>query len=88
MTTCHEHNRSRARDETPRTFGIRLSLPDNDPMRTVLGEDWHEFLWFATEAARDAKIRQLTGPFDYYRAGDRPSFRIEKVNREAPAATA
>jgi len=83
MSTCHEHNRSRPGSDLPRTWGIRLSLPENDPMRPVLGEDWCQFQWFATEEERDEKIRQLTGPFAYYRSGDRPSYVIEKVARDA-----
>ena len=87
MPTCHEHNRSHPTEESPRIFGIRLSLPENDPMRAVLGDDWHQFQWFACETERDAKIRQLTAPFAYYRLGDRPSFRVERVTRDpAPAA--
>ncbi len=54
-------------------------------MRAVLGEDWHQFQWFATEDERDAKLEQLTQQFVYYRRGDRPSFRLEKVTRsQAP----
>ena len=82
MSTCHEHNRTTPSAGLPRTWGIRLSLPANDPMRPVLGEDWCQFQWFATESERDAKIRQLTAPFAYYRSGDRPSYVIEKVIRD------
>lgn len=85
MDTCHEHNLARPASAGPRPFGIRLSLPKDDPMRGLLGEDWHQFQWFATEAERDARIRELAGPFVYYRRGDRPSFRIEKVTREPGA---
>ena len=85
MPTCHEHNRSRPASGLPLTWGIRLSLPEDDPMRPVLGVDWCQFQWFATQAERDAKIRQLTGPFAYYRSGDRPSYVIEKVTRDAGA---
>ncbi|MEJ2514007.1 MAG: hypothetical protein P8080_00250 [Gammaproteobacteria bacterium] len=81
MDRCHEHNRSKPASDAPRTWGIRLSLPENDPMRAVLGDDWHQFEWFATEQERDRKLAQLTGHFVYYRRGDRPSFRLEKVTR-------
>ena len=50
-------------------------------MRAVLGETWQEYQWFASEAAREAKLGQLQRQFAYYRAGDRPSFVLERVNR-------
>lgn len=79
--SCHEHNRSRPVPAGSRPWGIRLSLPENDPMRALLGEDWTEYQWFATEALREAKLEQLRRQFVYYRAGDRPSFVLERVNR-------
>jgi hypothetical protein len=80
---CHEHNRSRPVPHSPKAWGIRLSLPDQDPMRLVLGEDWHEYQWFASEEDREAKLAQLQDQFIYYRKGDVPSFVLERVNREA-----
>jgi len=82
--TCHEHNRSRPVPTDPKAWGIRLSLPDNDPMLALLGNDWHEYQWFASEAAREAKLAQLEQQFVYYRKGDQPSFVLERVNRGAP----
>ena len=81
--SCHEHNRSRPVPAGPKPWGIRLSLPENDPMRTLLGSDWEQYQWFATEAAREAKLEQLRRQFAYYRAGDRPSFVLERVNDPA-----
>jgi hypothetical protein len=80
---CHEHNRSRPVPDSPKAWGIRLSLPEQDPMRLVLGDDWHEYQWFASEEDREAKLAQLQGQFVYYRKGDVPSFVVERVNREA-----
>lgn len=79
---CHEHNRSTPVPGSPKAWGIRLSLPEQDPMRPLLGEDWHEYQWFATEEAREDKLAQLLGQFVYYRKGDLPSFVVERVNRE------
>lgn len=78
---CHEHNRSRPVPAGPKTWGIRLSLPENDPMIPLLGADWVEYQWFASEAAREAKLEQLRRQFVYYRKGDKPSFVLERVNR-------
>ena len=77
---CHEHNRSRPLPADPKSWGIRLSLPENDPMRAVLGDDWQEYQWFASEPAREDKLEQLRRQFVYYREGDRPSFVLERVN--------
>lgn len=84
--SCHEHNRSRPLPGTPHAWGIRLSLPENDPMRSVLGDEWQEYQWFASESAREAKLEQLQRQFVYYRQGDRPSFVLERVNRPAEDA--
>lgn len=83
---CHEHNRSGPLPRAPKTWGIRLSLPEHDPMRPILGEDWHEYQWFATETQRESKLAQLRRQFVYYRKGDQPSFIVERVNRERPDA--
>lgn len=80
---CHEHNRSSPLPAGPRTWGVRLSLPEGDPMRSLLGDDWHQYHWFASEPEREAKLEQLRGQFVYYRKGDRPSFIVERVNRES-----
>lgn len=79
---CHEHNRSRPLPGGPRNWGVRLSLPEGDPMRTLLGDDWHQYHWFTSEAEREAKLEQLRSQFVYYRKGDQPSFIVERVNRE------
>ncbi len=50
-------------------------------MRDLLGEDWAEFQWFDSEAAREAKLAQLKEQFVYYRRGDRPTFVLERVQR-------
>jgi hypothetical protein len=83
---CHEHNRSRPVPRNPEVWGIRLSLPEDDPMRPLLGDDWHQYQWFRSEAERETKLEQLRRQFVYYRKGDRPSFVLERVNRDAPAS--
>lgn len=83
MDICHQHNRRVGLGSAPKPFGIRLSLPEGDPMIKFLGQDWHQYQWFESEQARDAGIEQLTGRFVYYRQGDRPTFRIERVERDS-----
>jgi hypothetical protein len=85
MEICHGHNRRAGLRGAPeKTFGIRLSLPEGDPMRQVLGDDWHQFQWFENETSRESRIEELTGRFVYYRKGDRPTFVIERVERDKP----
>jgi hypothetical protein len=85
MEICHAHNRRAGLRRVPKkTFGIRLSLPEGDPMRQVLGDDWHQFQWFEDETARESRIEELTGRFVYYRKGDRPTFVIERIERDNP----
>lgn len=79
--TCHEHNRSRPVPSGPRAWGLRLSLPEHDPLRRLLGDDWQEYQWFASEQAREAKLAQLERQFIHYRQGDIPSFVLERVNQ-------
>jgi len=85
MELCHGHNRRAGLVSAPKRFGLRLSLPPGDPMRKVLGDDWHQYQWFGTERAREAKAAELTGQFLYYRRGDRPTFLIERVEQEDQA---
>ena len=51
-------------------------------MSAVLGEGWHTFEWFHTEAERASRIAELTAQFAYYRRGDRATYVIEKIQRD------
>jgi len=82
MDICHEHNRRAGLHRQPGAYGLRLSLPEGDPMRKLLGDGWCQFQWFESERARAEKIEELTGRFAYYRKGDRPTFVIELVQRK------
>lgn len=62
-------------------FGIRITLPEGDTMRTLLGQDWEAFRWYDSAAARDAAYEDMRNPPPYYRMGDRPSQVLEKVER-------
>lgn len=65
-------------------FGIRGRLPPGDPMRAahLLGEDWEWTRWYGSEQERDQAYAQLSGPFVYYRNGDRPSLALTKIERD------
>jgi hypothetical protein len=87
MDICHSHNRRAGLRAGPKTFGLRLSLPEGDTMSSVLGDGWHTFEWFRSDEERARRIAELTAQFTYYRKGDRPTYVIEKVDRDAADAT-
>lgn len=65
-------------------FGIRVELPENDPMSAphLLGDDWTSARWFETAKARDKAMSAMQLQPAYYRKGDKPSVRLIKVNPE------
>lgn len=65
-------------------FGIRVELPENDPMRAphLLGDDWSGARWYETAEARDEAFIAMEQQPGYYRKGDKPSMRLIKVDPE------
>ena len=82
MDFCHQHNlvdpEIAGRE---RRFGIRVTLPANDTLRNVVGDDWERFHWYATEAERDAAFEQMAIRHGYYRNTDSPTQVLEKIDR-------
>ena len=85
MDYCHEHNRRAGLRARSGRYGLRISLPEGDPMRNLLGDDWHEVQWFETESDRRDRLEELKGQFMYYRKGDRPTFIVEAIDRSGEA---
>lgn len=79
MATCHAHN---LREPLPgqRPYGIRVRLRGNDPIRSLLGDDWEKEHWFATRAERDRALTQMSGRYVYFRLGDQPTLDYETVD--------
>ena len=75
----------RIRSAGPRIYGVRITLPPNDPLAPLLGSDVEMYRWYATEAERDAALADMQREHEYSRVGDRPTLRYEKVERERPA---
>ncbi len=70
-------------DETQsKRFGIRVTLPADDPMRAphLLG-DWKSERWYATQEERDRAYDDATKQLGYYRRGDVVSQIVEKIDR-------
>lgn len=82
MEICHPHNLVSHRPETdePR-FGIRVTLPPDDTLRNVLGDDWERLHWYDSEAQRDAAFDRMATRHGYYRNTDTPSQVLEKIAR-------
>lgn len=82
MDYCHQHNL--VEPETAgrvRNFGIRVTLPANDTLRRVLGDDWERVHWYATEAERDGAFDRMAERHGYYRKTDAPTQVLEKISR-------
>jgi hypothetical protein len=62
-------------------FGIRISLPDNDPFASLIGESWSATHWFATQAERDRAIRDMQRTHEYSRRTDKPAIRLEAIRK-------
>lgn len=82
MDYCHQHNlvdpsiAGRARG-----YGIRVSLPAGDTLRNVVGNDWEQLHWYATEAERDSAFEEMATRHGYYRKTDSPTQVLEKISR-------
>ena len=62
-------------------FGIRVTLPEGDPMALphLLGEHFEQTRWYADAATRDAAFDEMSKTLVYYREGDHPSQILEKI---------
>ncbi len=82
MDYCHQHNLvDQAIAGQERTFGIRVSLPANDTLRNILGDDWERLHWYSSESERDAAFDEMATRHGYYRDTDAPTQILEKVTR-------
>ena len=82
MDYCHLHNLVNPEDAgRTRNFGIRVTLPANDTLRKVLGDNWERVHWFATEVERNAAFDKMAERHGYYRKSDTPTQVLEKISR-------
>lgn len=79
----HPHNLRTNETPAESRFGLRMRLPAGDTFSSILGETWEKTRWFHTEAEREDAMRELRRQHPYYRLGDRPTLRLEKVNKAA-----
>lgn len=82
MDYCHQHNVVEpVLAGRERNFGIRVTLPQADTLRKVLGDNWERVHWYAGEAERDAAFEQMATRHGYYRKTDSPTQVLEKISR-------
>ncbi len=82
MDFHHQHNLvepGKAGQE--RKYGIRVTLPANDTLRKVLGDDWERLHWYPSEQERDAAYESMAERHGYYRKTDNPTQVLEKIVR-------
>ncbi len=65
-----------------RPWGIAVHMPTGDPMAAahLLGEEWASHRWYATQADRDRALVDMQAQPPWYRRGDTPSVRLEKID--------
>lgn len=79
---CHQHNLVNPDTAgSERHFGIRVTLPPNDTLRKILGNEWEKVHWYPSEAERDLAFEKMTTRHGYYRNTDSPSQILEKLVR-------
>ena len=82
MNYCHQHNLVEPdKAGRERSWGIRVSLPANDSLRKILGDDWERLHWYPSEAERDTAFDAMAERHGYYRNTDSPTQVLEKVSR-------
>ncbi|CAN5230995.1 hypothetical protein BH24PSE2_BH24PSE2_17940 [soil metagenome] len=81
MYVCHAHNLVVPQEEKPLHYGIRISLPLDDPFIPVLGADWERLHWYATPEERDEALEEKSSLHLYSRRGDWPRLVFETVER-------
>ena len=82
MDYCHRHNLVEPESAgQARNHGIRVTLPADDTMRKVIGDNWERIHWYTSEAERDAAFEKMAVRHGYYRNTDTPTQVLEKISR-------
>ena len=82
MDTSNPHNLlHRLPEAASLRFGIRVTMPPGDPLRRVLGDDWHKEHWFASREERDAALLEMGRRHPFNRIGDIPSIQLAPLER-------
>lgn len=77
------HNLNRSSAEKPKPYGIRVSLPPDDPFCKLLGAEWHRLHWYSSAEERDNALSEMSRLHQYSRRSDKPSLVFQKVEKLA-----
>ncbi len=82
MEYCHQHNLVDPQNAgAEKRFGIRVTLPANDTMRKILGDNWEKLHWYPGEEERDQAFEMMALRHEYSRETDSPTQVLEKIVR-------
>ncbi len=82
MDYYHSHNLVEPEKAgAERRFGFRVTLPDTDTLRNILGDDWERLHWFPTESERNIAFTDMAARHGYNRNSDTPTQILEKIAR-------
>ncbi len=82
MAFCHQHNLVEPRKaNAEKKFGIKVSLPPDDTFAKILGDDWEQIHWYASEDERDKAFDNMAIRHGYYRTTDSPTQVLQKIVR-------
>jgi hypothetical protein len=83
MEYVHRHNLVKPDAAIPkeRRYGIRVTLPPDDTFKRLLGQDWEQLHWYATEDERDEAFKHMAIRHGFYRTTDTPTQILEKIVR-------
>ncbi len=71
------------KNESGTQYGVKVTMPGGDTMAAphLLGDDWQTVRWFDSEEERDEAMADMERQPPYYRRGDSPTVRLEKVEQ-------
>lgn len=82
MEYCHKHNLVQPETaDAERRFGIRVTLPADDTLSRLIGKDWEQIHWYASEEERDIAFDNMAQRHGYYRTTDKPTQILQKIIR-------
>lgn len=77
----NRHNLTAVAKSDNKRYGIRISLTESDPFRSLLAENWEAIHWFVDTAVRDAALADMRRRHEFSRIGDVPTLRYESIER-------
>lgn len=82
MTVSNPHNINEpAAAVSDGPYGVRVRLPDGDPMTALFEKDWQTTHWFRDAADRDAALKDMQRKHEYSRPHDKPALIFEAIDR-------